>query len=147
MRSGSELRVRWRVPWPLGTLPLLQDILCPAMLPVRRGHFHFCLHPWLGCLSDIHMMVPVGSDPQGHRCPWQGCRLDLSSCSEVGGLQVKPVPKGKEQFTCSDVIWHLSVAWPHWLGLLCASHQYPSAPCIAGLEACLVVGQGRPCTT
>lgn len=119
MRSGSELRARRRVPWPLGTLPLLQGTLFPAMLPTRGDHATATFAcPLVGVFSVIHMMVSLGSDPQGHRYPWEGCWLDLSPCSNSGGGPACYVHVQVDRALCpgSEVIHHLSVAWPCWLG-------------------------------
>lgn len=85
----------------------------------RPCHCHFCLPPGWGALSVIHMMVSLGSNPQGHKGLWQGCQLDLSPCSNSGWGPLCNVRVQAERAlcpVCSEFIWDLSVSQPCRLG-------------------------------
>lgn len=87
MRSGSELRARRRVPWPLGTLVLFKGILCLAMLPTGGHATATFACPWLGCPLCHPPDGSLVSDSQEHRYPWQGCWQALV-LTQVGVLHV-----------------------------------------------------------
>lgn len=108
------------------------------------------LPSWLGCpLCHPHDVFHWDLTLRGTGILGKAASCIRAPCSQVRGLHVMPMPRLMELFgqVCPEAIQHLTVAWPCWLGRTLCPTPVLSAPCTAGMGACLVGGQGGTSTS